>query len=96
MPHRSRWDIEHKFLLVVKILLTTFDLAILSVLPVFWRQASQLISASANLPSSLPDPFLIKQPAHGGMSGRDPGKLTIEPAVLFSLYSLLISNFSVL
>jgi hypothetical protein len=71
-------------------------LAILSVLPVFWRQASQLISASANLPSSLPDPFLIKQPAHGGMSGRDPGKLTIEPAVLFSLYSLLISNFSVL
>lgn len=24
MPHRSRWDIEHKFLLVVKILLTTF------------------------------------------------------------------------
>lgn len=96
MPHRSRWDIEHKFLLVVKILLTTFDLAILSVLPVFWWQASHLISTSANLPSSLPDPFLIKQPAHGGMSGRDPGKLTIEPAVLFSLYSLLISSFSVL
>nr|DAP30576.1 MAG TPA: hypothetical protein [Inoviridae sp.] len=49
MPHRSRWDIEHKFLLVVKILLTTFASLLRGIMQhydachliVFWQAMSR-------------------------------------------------------